>query len=141
MKKRTNWWTITRIIFIASILGAILFAAVSCKPKLLITTKTEYVERLKYDSIYVQKYDSIYVEKTGDTVRIEKYKTIFKDRFRIQKDTVSRIDTFTTIPQIVTKTQPVQVYGFFWWTGLLTLIAVCGFIIFKFTNFQIFKFK
>lgn len=109
-----------------------LLALTSCKPAERILIKTEYINQLKYDSIYFAKYDSIHIRERGDTVTIERFKTVFKDRLRIQKDTVVRTDTFTTAPVQVTVIKKVQVYGFFWWTGLLSIIAALAFVIFKF---------
>ena len=97
----------------------------SCKPTERIVVKTEYINQLKYDSIYLQKYDSIYVHAKGDTVWVEKYNTLFKDRLKIVRDTVIKTDS------LIFKTPPVQVevpvevnkWGFLDWIGLLTLIA------------------
>ena len=126
-------------IIIATIALLILFSLTSCKPKEVIVSRTEYVNKVHYDSIYLIKHDSIHIRERGDTVTIEKFKTVFKDRLKIQKDTILRTDTFTTVPVKIIKTEKVQVYGFFWWTGLLSIIAALAFIIFKFSNFQIFK--
>ena len=97
----------------------------SCKPTERIVVKTEYNNQLKYDSIYLQKHDSIYVHSKGDTVWVEKYNTLFKDRLKIVRDTVIKTDS------LILKTPPVQVevpvevnkWGFLDWVGLLTLIA------------------
>ena len=42
------------------------------------TAKTEYVDRLQRDSIYVQ--DSIFIHHKGDTVFKEKYRYLFVDK-------------------------------------------------------------
>lgn len=97
----------------------------SCKPTERILVKTEYINQLKYDSIYLQKHDSIYVHSKGDTVWVEKYNTLFTDRLKIVRDTVIKSDS------LIYKTPPVKVkvpvevnrWGFFDWVGLLTLIA------------------
>ena len=117
------------------------FILTSCKPKEIIVNHTEYVERVRFDSIYLQKYDSIRIVEKGDTVTIERFKTVFKDRLKIQKDTVLRTDTFTTAPvQVqVTKIKKVQVYGFFWWTGLISILALIIYITFKLSNFKLLK--
>jgi len=108
----------------------------SCKPTERIVVKTEYVNQLKYDSIYLQKYDSIYVERVGDTVRFERFKTVFKDRLKIQLDTVVRTDT------VIIKTlasQPptggvreVNKWGFFDWAGLISLCLTAIYFAFKY---------
>ena len=139
--KRSAMLPAHKVVFmvLVAMLLFVVFVLTSCKPKEIIINHTEYVDRFHYDSIYLQKYDSIRIVEKGDTVKIERFKTVFKDRLKIEKDTVLRTDTFTTAPVQITKIKKVQVYGFFWWTGLLSIIAALAFIIFKFTNFQIFK--
>lgn len=116
---------IARVILI--LIGAIVMASYfsGCKPTERLVVHTEYVNQLKYDSIYLQKYDSIYVAVKGDTVRIEKYKTLFKDRLKIVRDTVLRTDSviFTTPPVEVKVPVEVNKWGFLDWLGLITLIA------------------
>ena len=114
----------------------------SCKPKEQITVKTEYVERLKFDSIYLQKYDSIYIQKSGDTIRIERFKMVFKDRLKTVKDTINRVDTVfvKSAPTKVEKIIKVPVHGFFWWIGLITSLALVGYLIFKFSNLKLLNF-
>ena len=102
-----------------------------CKPVERITVRTEFVDRLRYDSIYLSKSDSIYVYKNGDTVRIEKFKTVYKDRLKIIKDTVVRTDTFVTVTKPVTKVVEKKVRGLFWWIGLINIIAVGGWLVYK----------
>lgn len=102
-----------------------------CKPVERITVRTEFVDRLRYDSIYLSKSDSIYMYKNGDTVRIEKFKTVYKDRLKIIKDTVVRTDTFVTVTKPVTKVVEKKVRGLFWWIGLINIIAVGGWLVYK----------
>jgi hypothetical protein len=93
----------------------------SCKSKELI----RYVEvptiKVKIDSVIVHRTDSIVSFQRGDTVYVEKYKTLFRDRFRIKIDSIS-------IPVEVIKEKPVEVIkekpvlGFFWWTGVLSIL-------------------
>lgn len=61
-----------------------------CKTKYIhvpvetIKTETEYIDRLKMDSIYV--HDSIFVAHRDDTVWLEKYKYIYKNQ--VKKDSI-----------------------------------------------------
>ena len=128
------------IIFIAVAL-LIAVGLSGCRPQKEIIVKTEFRDRLQYDSVYVQKHDSIYIVKQGDTVRIEKFKTMFKDRLKVLRDTVVKTDTLNYITPPVTVEVPVkvQVYGFFWWLGLISCTGAILYLIFKFSNFQIFK--
>lgn len=65
-----------------------------------VKTEKEYVDRLKRDSIHVR--DSVFVLVKGDTVYIDKYKTIYKDRIFRDTTYIERIDT-TRIPYPVEK--------------------------------------
>ena len=56
-------------------------------------TKTEYINTERIDSIYIR--DSIFVKTQRDTVFIEKYKTIFRDR--AAHDTIIRVDSIPVI--------------------------------------------
>jgi hypothetical protein len=113
------------------VVALIALAAVSCKPAERIVNHTEYVNKIKYDSIYVNQHDSIYVEKNGDTLRVSVYKTIYKNQIRIQKDTVNKTDTLTVLLQGKPKIQTVEIHGFFWWVGLILFIALAAFAGFK----------
>lgn len=117
------------LVVIASFMLMSLFGG--CKPVERITVRTEFVDRLRYDSIYLSKSDSIYMYKNGDTVRIEKFKTVYKDRLKIIKDTVVRTDTFVTVTKPVTKIVEKKVRGLFWWIGLINIIAVGGWLVYK----------
>lgn len=117
------------LVVIASFMLMSLFGG--CKPVERITVRTEFVDRLRYDSIYLSKSDSIYMYKNGDTVRIEKFKTVYKDRLKIIKDTVVRTDTFVTVTKPVTKIVEKKVRGLFWWIGLINIIAVGGWLVYQ----------
>lgn len=124
---------IARVILFILIAWAMMVYFSGCKPVERIMVKTEYIERIKYDSIYFQKYDSIFIEKIGDTVRIEKFKTVFKDRLKIQKDTIVHTDTivFKSVPEKIEVIKEVPVRGFLWWAGLVVNIAGGIFMIYK----------
>lgn len=123
--KKSPELKIARVILFVLFIWVMIAYFSSCKPTERIVVKTEYINQLKYDSIYLQKYDSIYVHAKGDTVWVEKYNTLFKDRLKIVRDTVIKTDS------LIFKTPPVQVevpvevnkWGFLDWVGLLTLIA------------------
>lgn len=56
-----------------------------------VKTETEYVDRWRRDSVHVR--DSVFVLVKGDTVYIDKYKTIYKDRIFRDTTYIERIDT------------------------------------------------
>lgn len=61
-----------------------------------VRTDTAYVSNISRDSIYVR--DSVIVREAGDTVRITKWRYVYKDR--IVRDTVFR-QRVDSIPEIV----------------------------------------
>ena len=133
--RRRAMLPVHKVVFmlLVAMLLLVTFVLNSCKPKEIIISHTEYVERVRYDSIYLQKYDSVRIIEKGDTVLIEKYKTVFKDRLKIQKDTILRTDTvvFKTVPEEIEVIREVPVHGFLWWTGLVVNIAGGIFMVYK----------
>lgn len=89
-----DWLTVWIIISLL-----ILLILTSCKPIERVITNTEYKDRIEYrdrlqrDSIYVQ--DSTHVKEKGDTIWIEKFKYIYKDK--LVRDTVNITDTVRTV--------------------------------------------
>lgn len=63
---------------------------------------TEYIDRLKHDSIYIYDKDSIFIEHKGDTVFLNKYKLKYIYRDVYKRDTIAKVDTITKI-QVVEK--------------------------------------
>lgn len=84
------------------ILSLIAFSCRSIQyvPVETVKTETEYVDRWRRDSVHVR--DSVFVLVKGDTVYIDKYKTIYKDRIFRDTTYIDRIDT-TRIPYPVEK--------------------------------------
>lgn len=77
-----------------------IFILCSCKSTKIIevpieTIKTQYIDKVKYDSIYSK--DSAYIIQKGDTVYSTKVQCLYK--YRYIRDTVSTTDT---IPKIIT---------------------------------------
>lgn len=60
--------------------------------------RTEYVDKIKYDSIYSQ--DSIYIREKGDTIFKDSYKYLYK--YKYIRDTLNTTDTITV-------TKPIEV--------------------------------
>ena len=101
-------------------------------------TKTEYitVEKVRTDTAYITKHqrdsvwlhDSIRVTERGDTVRIERWHTQWRDRLRV--DTVYRA-THDTIPAPYPETEYVEKELSWWqrvrlWLGNVVLLALFG---------------
>ena len=102
------------------------------------TTKVVEVEKVRTDTTYITKWqrdsvwlhDSIHVTERGDTVRIERWHTKWRDRLRV--DTIYRA-THDTIPQPYEVVREVPAELSWWqrvrlWLGNAVLLAVIGFV-------------
>ena len=86
------------------------------------TIKTEYIEQVKYDSIYSK--DSIYIMQKGDTIYNNKVQYLYK--YKYLRDTINITDT---IPKIVTVKDTQYVNQLYTWQKLLIVIGI-GFILY-----------
>ena len=86
------------------------------------TIKTEYVEQVKYDSIYSK--DSIYIMQKGDTIYNNKVQYLYK--YKYLRDTINITDT---IPKIVTVKDTQYINQLYTWQKLLIVIGI-GFILY-----------
>ena len=110
-----------KIIFIILILS-------SCK-------SVEYIDRYNTNTQFITTKDSIYIDniirdsiifyKNGDTVFIEKYNLMYKDRFHLKYDTIVKTDSiYLTKKEIVTKTDKKGRYLFGFTLGLLFILPI-----------------
>ena len=119
---------IKRLILKTSFLLLFLTTIVSCKTTTRIvevpieTIKTEYVEQVKYDSIYSK--DSIYIMQKGDTIYNNKVQYLYK--YKYLRDTINITDT---IPKIVTVKDTQYINQLYTWQKLLIVIGI-GFILY-----------
>ena len=86
------------------------------------TIKTEYIEQVKYDSIYSK--DSIYIMQKGDTIYNNKVQYLYK--YKYLRDTVNITDT---VPKIVTVKDTQYINQLYTWQKLLMVIGI-GFILY-----------
>ena len=86
------------------------------------TIKTEYIEQIKYDSIYSK--DSIYIMQKGDTIYNNKVQYLYKYKYLI--DTINITDT---IPKIVTIKDTQYINQLYTWQKLLMIVGI-GFILY-----------
>lgn len=104
---------VIKIIFIILILS-------SCK-------SVEYIDRYNTNTQYITTKDSVYIDniikdsilvyKNGDTVFINKYNYIYKDRFHYKYDTIVKRDSiYLTKKEIVTKTDR---KGWYWFIAFI----------------------
>ena len=86
------------------------------------TIKTEYIEQIKYDSIYHK--DSIYIMQKGDTIYNNKVQYLYK--YKYLRDTINITDT---IPTIVTVKDTQYINQLYTWQKILIGIGI-GFILY-----------
>lgn len=86
------------------------------------TIKTEYIEQVKYDSIYSK--DSIYIMQKGDTIYNNKVQYLYK--YKYLRDTINITDT---IPKIVTVKDTQYINQLYTWQKILIVIGM-GFILY-----------
>lgn len=127
--KACFWSFIAMVIILAAML---LFGG--CSPRVVTVPEihTEYVYKtdsfVKRDSILVK--DSVFVREKGDTVWIERFKTLYRDRWRevVKSDTVIKSDS---IPYKVEVERPMT-----WWQrqkmqfGEIIMLVLAGMLVF-----------
>ena len=87
------------------------------------TIKTEYIEQIKYDSIYSK--DSIYIMQKGDTIYNNKVQYLYK--YKYLRDTINITDT---IPKIITVKDTQYINQLYAWQKLFIVIGI-GFILYQ----------
>ena len=112
------------------ILIMIILGLYSCSPKIIYQDKihTEYID--VKDSIYINNYikDSIFIYKNGDTILIERFNTIYKDKYHLKRDSIFIKDTINLISKEEVIKYKTDYKGWFWFGGLLLLIISYIFI-------------
>lgn len=91
-------------------------------PVEIVKTQTEYVEKVKYDSIYI--HDSIDRYTKGDTIFIYKEKTKFQYKYKY--DTITKIDSIQ-YPKYITTVEEVNVLK--WWQKMFMLIGLISIVV------------
>ena len=81
------------------------------------TIKTEYIEQVKYDSIYSK--DSIYIIQKGDTIYNNKVQYLYK--YKYLRDTINITDT---VPKIVTIKDVQYINQLYTWQKILIVIGI-----------------
>ena len=88
----------------------------------VVTIKPEYIEQIKYDSIYHK--DSIYIMQKGDTIYNNKVQYLYK--YKYLRDTINITDT---IPTIVTVKDTQYINKLYTWQKLLITVGI-GFVLY-----------
>ena len=118
---------IKRLILKTLFLLLFLTTIVSCTTTKIVeipieTIKTEYIEQVKYDSIYSK--DSIYIMQKGDTIYNNKVQYLYK--YKYLRDTINITDT---IPTIVTVKDTQYINKLYTWQKLLITVGI-GFVLY-----------
>ena len=118
---------IKRIILKTLFLLLFLTTIISCTTTKIVeipieTIKTEYIEQVKYDSIYSK--DSIYIMQKGDTIYNNKVQYLYK--YKYLRDTINITDT---IPKIIIVKDTQHINQLYTWQKLLIVIGI-GFILY-----------
>ena len=118
---------IKRIILKTLFLLLFLTTIISCTTTKIVevpieTIKTEYIEQVKYDSIYSK--DSIYIMQKGVTIYNNKVQYLYK--YKYFRDTINITDT---IPKIVTVKDTQYINQLYTWQKVLIVIGI-GFILY-----------
>ena len=117
--KKLTLKTLFLLLFLATIISCTSTKIVEVPVE---TIKTEYIEQVKYDSIYSK--DSIYIMQKGDTIYNNKVQYLYK--YKYLRDTINITDT---IPKIVTVKDTQYVNQLHTWQKLLIVIGI-GFILY-----------
>lgn len=82
---------------------------------------TKYVQRS--DTLIMNTTDSVYIRQKGDTIYSEKFRTVYRDRVRVERDSVPYIVEITKTDVRVEKEEvPVKVRDWIWWIGAIGII-------------------
>ena len=93
------------------------------------TIKTEYVDKVQYDSIYLK--DSILIMQKGDT--IYNTKIVYQYKYKYLKDTINIKDTIQ-IPIKITEVKEVnKIYTHQWILIIMGFLALC-YLVYKIIN-------
>ena len=117
--KRLTLKTLFLLLFLTTIISCTTTKIVEVPVE---TIKTEYIEQVKYDSIYSK--DSIYIMQKGDTIYNNKVQYLYK--YKYLRDTINITDT---IPKIVTVKDTQYINQLYTWQKILIVIGI-GFILY-----------
>ena len=77
---------------------------------------TKYVQRS--DTLIMNTTDSVYIRQKGDTIYSEKFRTVYRDRVRVERDSIPYIVEITKT-EFKEVEKPVKVRDWIWWVGAI----------------------
>ena len=98
------------------------------------TTDTVYINKIQRDSIYHR--DSIYIRDKGDTVWVERYKYLYRDKLRYDTLYLSRTDSIKIpypVEKELTRWQRMKMELGGWAFGIIIAFAlvIVGWLVYK----------
>lgn len=113
-----------------------LFVICSCRtvkyvPVETVKVDTTYINKLQRDSIYM--LDSVYIKETGDTVLIEKYKYLYRDKLVRDTMYISKADSIQVpypVEKELTRWQQFRM-DFGGWAMCIVVISILILIVYK----------
>lgn len=114
----------------------LLFVICSCRtvkyvPVETVKVDTTYINKLQRDSIYM--LDSVYVKEKGDTVLIEKYKYLYRDKLVRDTMYISKADSIQVpypVEKELTRWQQFRM-DFGGWAMCIVVISILILIVYK----------
>ena len=114
----------------------LLFVIYSCRtvkyvPVETVKVDTTYINKLQRDSIYI--LDSVYVKEKEDTVLIEKYKYLYRDKLVRDTMYISKVDSIQVpypVEKELTRWQQFRM-DFGGWAMCIVVISIVIFIVYK----------
>lgn len=114
----------------------LLFVIYSCRtvkyvPVETVKVDTTYINKLQRDSIYM--LDSVYVKEKGDTVLIEKYKYLYRDKLVRDTMYISKVDSIQVpypVEKELTRWQQFRM-DFGGWAMCFVVISILILIVYK----------
>lgn len=114
------------------LLFLIIILSFGCKTKEIIVevekqvVKSEYKTNVHRDSIYLK--DSIYILDRGDTVWVNSYKYIYRDKLRadtiLKTDTIRSVETTIKEVNILTPVQQLKNKAFWWFVSIIVFLLI-----------------
>lgn len=118
-------WCITLAPFMC-----MLFVICSCRtvkyvPVETIKVDTTYINKLQRDSIYL--LDSVYIKEKGDTVFIEKYKYLYRDKLVRDTQYIAKTDSIQVpypVEKVLTRWQQLKLELGGWALGIIIMVSL-----------------
>ena len=129
----TTWKTRKKKLRLLLAISVLFVALASCKPTERIVVNTQYIDRLRVDSVHSTILDSIHIHERGDTVFVNRFRNVYKYKLQLERDTIHITDTlrFNTVAPMPKRVE-VPTRGFYHkfgaWSFWLLIAALAVFV-------------